>query len=349
MLAAELASLGAAAANTVAGGVEFDSDLEGMYRAHLWSGLASHIRVRAGRFEARHFSALAKQAKRIDWTRWIPKGAAVAVRASSKRSKLYHTGGIEQRVRESIDAAVGGISDAEDEAIVVHARVARDRCELSIDTSGAPMHRRGWRLQTAKAPLREDLAHALIRASGWDPTMTLIDPMMGSGTIVIEAARIARRIAPGRDRHFAFESMPGFDAQLWRRLNEEAVAGERAMPVRVVGRDRDRGALEATKGNAERAGVLDDLELEQRSLQIGDLDGFEAAISNPPYGKRVQTTGPLRAAWTALGDAIAAANSVRRVALVVPDRSLLRHSRLRLEPKLLTDHGGLKVEFMVAG
>jgi putative N6-adenine-specific DNA methylase len=242
---------------------------------------------------------------------------------------------------------VGGLASGEEDPLVVHARIVRDRCELSVDTCGPALHRRGWRQQTAKAPLREDLAHALLRVGGWQPSMALIDPMMGSGTVVIEAARMARRIAPGRDRTFAFERMPGFDAGLWARLVREATVQERPAPTRIIGRDCERGAVEAARGNATRAGVLDGLELRQVELEAESLDGAEMIACNPPYGKRVgRGEGDVKRVWKALADAIARAASVRHIALVVPDRSLLRGTSLRLQPRLLTDHGGIKVEFM---
>lgn len=350
-LARELERLGAPEANAIAGGVEFPGDRALLYRLNLWSGLASHVRVRVGRFEARHFSSLVKQASRLDWMQWVATNRPVEVRATSRRSKLYHTKAVEQRVLEAIDTAVGGVSAAEGtEPTVVHARLVRDRCELSVDTSGEGLHRRGWRQQTAKAPLREDLAHALLEVSGWQPSMSLIDPMMGSGTLVIEAARIARGMAPGRDRSFSFESMPGFDAALWDRLRDEARAQERACPVTITGRDRERGALEATRGNAGRAGVLDDLVLEQVDLRDGGLQGSQAVVCNPPYGRRVGRgrASEVAQTWQALGAAIREAPSVQTVALVVPDRALLRGTGLAVEPRLLTDHGGIKVEFMAS-
>src|SRR5262249_41931043 len=146
-------------------------------------------------------------------------------------------------------------------------RFVHDVATVSVDSSGALLHMRGYRQALAKAPLRETLAAATLLGAGWNGTTPLTDPMCGSGTIAIEAARIARKVAPGRDRSFAFLNWPEIDKDRWRALLDEARAGELARsPVRIQGSDRDAGAITAARANAERAGVADDLELEVRPI-----------------------------------------------------------------------------------
>ena len=150
-------------------------------------------------------------------------------------------------------------------------RLFRDECTVSADASGELLHRRGYRLATAKAPLRETLAAAMLVGTGWDGSAPLIDPMCGSGTIPIEAALLARRMPPGMTRRFAFMRWPGHDRAAWERLVEQA--RERALPrapAPILGSDRDAGAVAASVANAERAGVAGDVEWRRAAISAID-------------------------------------------------------------------------------
>jgi len=349
LLVDELGELAIPALQRVPGGVAFVGDEVHLARANLELGVASHVLVRVGRFEARHFSELVRRAKGLPWERFVPRDAPLELRVTSKRSRLFHTGAIAQRVVEAIDAALGGARPTTGEPLPIVVRLERDLCELSVDTSGAPLHRRGWRLQTAKAPLREDLAWALLRASGWDRNSPLLDPMMGSGTLVIEAAAMARGLAPGRDRTFALERLPMFDAAILASVR--AAARERIrerLPFAIHGRDAHPGALAAARSNAERAGVLDDLQLARADVRREALPSVATVVCNPPYGQRIGGAEVV-ALYRALGAAIHEISPPPRVALVTSERALASACGLPLRPALLTDHGGTKVEFYVGG
>ncbi len=348
LLADELAALGAAP-DVVRGGVEVDADPTRLHRAHLETGLASHLLVRVQAFRAHSFAELERGATRVDWARFLSPGAPLAFRARAKKSRLYHTGAIAERVRGAVEAQLGALPEPDDGAPALLARIERDRCTLSLDTSGEPLHRRGYRLATGKAPLREDLARALVRVSGWDPETPLADPFCGSGTIAIEAAILARGLPPGRLRAFALERTPLFDATLFGRLRAEAEARalERA-PAPIWASDRDPGAVEATRANAERAGVLADLRLDQTPLGkariAADAPPRGALVTNPPHGERVGDPRTLRALHQTLGRIVP---PEWRVALLVRDRRLALATGLDLHTALLTDSGGSKVRMMV--
>lgn len=349
LLVDELTALGIPSLRRLAGGIAFSGDNLHLARANVELGVASHVLVRVGRFEARHFSEMVRRTKALPWEDFVPRDVRLELRVTSKRSRLFHTGGIEQRVLEAISARLGSSPTvAEGEPIPVVVRLERDVCELSVDTSGAPLHRRGWRLQSAKAPLREDLACALLRASGWDARTPLLDPMMGSGTLVIEAAAMARRLAPGRNRTFALERLPMSDPAVIAGVR--AAAQERSherLNFAIYGRDRNAGALAATRGNAERAGVLEDLHLACADVRDDPLPSVAAIVCNPPYGQRVSPGERVDAIYRALGEAIERLSPAPRVALVTSERALAAASGLGLRPTLLTDHGGTKVEFFV--
>jgi putative N6-adenine-specific DNA methylase len=221
---------------------------------------------------------------------------------------------------------------------------------VSADTSGALLHRRGWRLATAKAPLRETLAAALIASSGWPGDVPLVDPMGGAGTIAIEAALRARGLVPGLARDFACEHWPGADRALMARLREEAAARTRpALSAPIVCADRDAGAIEATEGNATRAGVRADLTVLHQPLSAMDLAALGPrgwVVTNPPWGLRTGDPATLRALWGRLGALIRAAGPGWSLAAVVPDPQYARELRLPLETLLRTSAGGRPVSFV---
>jgi len=353
MLAEEVRELLGADGREVAGGVELDGGRELVYRANLELGLAARVLVRLGGFEARSFAVLVDRAAGLPWEDWLAPGQAVAMRVSARKSRLYHTGAIAERVTAAIERRLGaapapGTADAD---ATVHVRMAEDLCTLSIDASGEPLHRRGYRLATAKAPLREDLARALVIASGWDRSGPLVDPFCGSGTILIEAGLLARGVPPGGLRRFAFMDAPGFDQRTWQRVRDRAQAAARSAGPRLIGSDRDSGAIGAATDNAARAAVAVELAVApvgRAPALIEPPAAAGAVVSNPPYGERIGRGRDLRPLYQTLGARIAALPGRWRVALLVADRRLAGQTGLELASTLMTEHGGRKV-FMMTG
>ena len=235
-------------------------------------------------------------------------------------------------------------------------RVLRDEVTISLDTSGAPLHRRGWRLAGAKAPLREDLAHALIRAAAWPRDGMLIDPMMGSGTIPIEAASLAAGLAPGRLRHTALEHTALMDREAHRQaMLPRPSTGAATTPPQIFGSDRDAGAVEAAHANAVRAGVAELLDLRSAPLRAAPVLGAPppasatgSLVSNPPYGHRVGVAGKLTPLWQSLGHAARQLPPTWSVAVCTNDRRLALRAGLPWRTAFLTQHGGLKVRALRA-
>src|SRR5256714_5110920 len=228
------------------GGVGFKGDLESIYRANLWLRTASRVVVRLGRFHASTFYELERRSKKMPWADFLPVAGAVSVRVTCRKSRLYHSDAVAERVlgviarvappgveMEATASSDETVGDAEPDSEATEkptpngatgstqrfmVRLVNDECEVSADSSGQLLHRRGYRQEIAKAPLRETLAAAMVLASGWQRTAPLIDPLCGSGTIPIEAALIARQIAPGIRRSFQFMRWPNFDSTLWKDL-----------------------------------------------------------------------------------------------------------------------------------
>ncbi len=377
LIAAECTTLGITPLDIDPAGVSLRVTARELFTLNCWSRLASRVLVRLAAFDARDFATLEKQAARVAWARVITPAMSVQLRVTCRKSRLYHSDAVAERVARGIVKLVPGVRivngsrDDEDEArpeistvnetgaaddstqlIVV--RFERDRCTISADSSGALLHRRGWRQAVAKAPLRETLAAAMLAAMRWDADMPLVDPFCGSGTIGIEAALRARRIAPGLSRRFAMEHWPDADIALYRAVRDAARSQIRAsLPVPIVLRDRDAGAIVATRDNAARAGVSNDITVEHGPLSGTDLTSYGdrgLVLTNPPYGHRVSEGVDLRGLYARLGDVIRAGRRRWRLAMLMPnDRALLGQLRFPMASVLRTSNGGLPVELLANG
>jgi putative N6-adenine-specific DNA methylase len=356
LVAAELRELGVSPGAVDAAGVSFAADATMLYTANLHLRIATRVIVRVAAFRAAHFSDLERDVRRVPWDRWLATGSAVAVRVTSRKSRLFHTSAVAERVQGAIASRVPGVRPAtvagEDEAgaaQLVMLRLERDACTVSIDSSGDLLHRRGYRMQVGKAPLRETLAAAVLRASGYAGQCALVDPFCGSGTIPIEAALIARRIASGSLRSFAFERWPEFQRASWARAH--AAATERALascPFPIRGSDRDEGAVAAARSNAQRAGV--DVDFTRRTISDVDPGGLEPGVlaTNPPYGGRIGDAGHLRDLYARFGQVVRERFKGWTVAVFAADAALVRHMGLPATLRFESSNGGIRVGLWVA-
>jgi putative N6-adenine-specific DNA methylase len=365
LCAAELRALGIEAIYEP-GGVAWEGTREQLYAANLRLRTASRVLLRVAEFRARTFFELERHARKLPWERFVRPGRAVRLRVTSRKSKLYHEGAIAERLLEAMERKTGPLAGsgaargeegeeegAEEQLFVV--RFHYDRCTLSADSSGALLSYRGYRQALAKAPLRETLAAACLLGSGWKGGAPLLDPMCGAGTLAIEGALLARRVAPGLAhpdgvRRYAFREWPDFDPALWEAV--VARARSEALPVAGVpihASDRDAGAVEAARANAARAGVLSDLALTVCPLSaVEPPPGPGWLVSNPPYGVRVGEQGPLRDLYAALGRVARERLPGWRVALLSADRALEAQTGLRFSEALHTRNGGIPVRLVVA-
>ncbi len=355
---AELAGLGVRG-EVHRGGIAFNGDAMLTQRANLELRSASRVVVRLGVFRARALGELARRSATLPWERFVRAGEAIDLRVTSKKSRLYHTEAIAERVAEGASARLGGqvehqTSGSDDDAgaarRLVIVRAAQDEFTVSIDSSGALLHMRGYRQAVARAPIRENLAAAVLLAAGYDGTAPLLDPMCGSGTIAIEGALIARDIAPGSGRGFAFEQWPAFDRAAWASMRDAIRARSRAAaPAPIVGSDRDAGAIEASASNAGRAGVAADLELRIAALSAvrppSDTPGW--LVTNPPYGVRIGEERALRDLYARLGQLVRERFQGWNVAIVSGSDRLAQATGLEWRELFRTRTGGLPVRALV--
>mgnify|MGYP000325965096 CR=1 FL=1 len=368
-------------ARQLPGGVAFTGDVATLARANLHLATATRVLVRIGEFAAPGFPELHRRAARLPWEQCFAGVPRVSVQVTSHKSRLHHTGGIRERILKGLEERLGcppehattaDDDDADDAALTrVVVRLDHDRCTVSVDSSGDPLHRRGYRLALARAPLRPTLAAGILRAAGWTPGEPLLDPMCGSGTLVLEAARTALGRPPGADREFLFTTWPGLRgadaladarlaADLPRRPGDPRLSdlspgtasapdlpSGTASPCALAGSDRDPGAISAARANAERARVAAAVRLDVRPLSACEPPpGRGLVITNPPYGVRVGKRGPLRDLHAQLGHVLRARCPGWRVALLCGD-DLWRHTDLPLTVARNLRNGGLAVQLVV--
>jgi 23S rRNA G2445 N2-methylase RlmL len=295
LLGEELAELGLPEVRPARGGVHFGQSLEHAYRACLWSRIALRVHEPLASFECRDGDDLYAGVKGVDWSQYLAGRRTLAIRAAGRNDQLTHTHFIAVRAKDAIVDQLRQRTgerpsvdrDAPDVSLFVH--VTGPRASVNLDYSGDSLHQRGFRAAEGAAPLRETLAAALVRFSGWRGDTALCDPMCGSGMLLIEAALWAARRAPGLSREsFGFERWSSFDETsraLLERLRGEARASERPPPP-ILGSDADDSALQQCAVNARQAGLAP--VLTRQSFNRVDPSGSAGAlIANPPYGERL--------------------------------------------------------------
>jgi putative N6-adenine-specific DNA methylase len=356
--ARELAGLGIQPDGTEPGGVSFRAPAAGLHAANLELRTASRILVRLGSFHAASFAELERRAGRLAWDRFLGPDVVPEFRVTSRKSRLYHQGAVEERLARIVENGRerAGIVEnrrewtrvGENGTQLFVVRIFRDECTVSVDSSGELLHRRGYRRDGGEAPLRETLAAAMLLESGWDGRTPLADPFCGSGTIPIEAALLARGIAPGLHRSFAFERWPETDHGAWGGIRSSAQSRvlPRA-PAPIVGADRDARAIEAAAENAARAGVAADLELRRAPVSafVGPTSNGHI-VTNPPYGVRVGERAKLRGLYVQFGRMVRERCPGWVVTMLSPRPELEHATGLPFTSRLLTSNGGLRVRIV---
>lgn len=339
----EVKSLRFRAAKQVAGGVTVNGNWRDAWRANLDVRGANKVLARIGAFRVFHLTELDKLARRVPWNTVLRADVPFRVEATCKTSKIYHSGAAAERIETAIREQLGApVSD--DAAVTVMARIENDLCTISVDTSGELLHKRGFKEAVNKAPMRETMAALFLRQCGYDGTEPVVDPMCGSGTFVIEAAEIAAGLKPGRARHFAFEQLATFDETVWRQMcSTERVANP---TFRFFGSDRDAGAIEMSRANAERAGVADLTAFQQHAVSdlVAPPGPAGLVIANPPYGGRIGDKKRLHALYRAFGQTLLARFKGWRVGLVTDEAPLAKATGLPFLPTTApVAHGGIRV------
>ena len=319
VLAEELAQFGAEDIRERSHDVKFQGTLEVGYRTCLWSRTATRVLLSLGSIDATSSKNIYEAVKRMDWREHLAPGATLACDCSGGNESIRHTiyGSqlLKDAVCDSLREATGERPNIQPERpdVLLHLHVEGATALVSLDFSGESLHRRGYRSEGGRAPLKENVAAAVLLRAGWPQIAeqggTLLDPMCGSGTFLSEGALIAADAAPALDRpYFGFLKWRGHDAGLWERLRAEALArrGARAARRCILGSDIDSEAVRMAIANGEQAGVAEWLHVEKRAL--GEVSRPRGAIglvvANPPYGERIGAESGLPALYSELGSVL---------------------------------------------
>jgi len=356
-LHAEVKALGLARHERQVGGVQFEGTARDAWRANLWLRSAVRVLRRVARFEAPDEASLDAGVAAVDWSRFLRPDGRLWIDAQAKESALSHSRFVAQRVKDSIvdqlRAADGTRPEVErDEPdLRVHVHLFRDRATLSVDTSGASLHLRGWRVAQGRAPLAETLAATVVLASGWDRRSPLVDPFCGSGTLLVEAVLCAANIAPGLTRaRFGFEAWGDHDEAGWQRERASAAAARVAVPkLRLLARDREAERVDEARAHLAVFGFD-----AQCTFEVGDALAWEPrkgwnahVLSNLPYGERIGADDDVIALHREFGALLRAQAGGYRVSLLVGSRSLAKRLSLQGE-RIELVNGGLDVVLLNA-
>ncbi|MBM7609328.1 putative N6-adenine-specific DNA methylase [Lysinibacillus composti] len=277
------------------GKVYFEGDETAIARCNLWLRVADRVKIVVAEFPAHTFDQLFESTKGIEWERYLPVDAAFPVSGKSVKSKLYSVPDCQAIVKKAIVERMKfhykrlGFLDESGATYKIEVSILKDVATLTIDTSGAGLHKRGYRQVQGEAPLKETLAAALVKISKWSPSRPFVDVFCGSGTIPLEAAMIGQNIAPGYNREFISEQWPWMKAKIWEEIRDEADSlAKYDQPIEISGSDIDHKMVKIAQENALEAGFGDLITFKQ--MQATDFttrlsDGV--IISNPPYGERI--------------------------------------------------------------
>lgn len=310
MLANEIKSLGFEIVKTEDGRVTYKTDEYGIAKANIWLRCAERVHLKVAEFEAKSFDELFEGTKRINWAKYIPYGAQFPItKASSIKSKLHSIPDIQSIVKKAVVESLKksyletGRLKEDKEKYPIYVFIHKDKVTLTIDTTGVALHKRGYREKANKAPIRETLAAAIMYLTPWRPGRTLVDPMCGSGTLLIEAAMMSINMAPGLNREFISEKWRTLDKKIWWDTRKEAYdLMKEDLDFKIYGYDIDEDVIEIARENAEIAGVEDYIE-----FKVADATEFKSdeeygfIVTNPPYGERLEDVDTVKMLYKQLG------------------------------------------------
>lgn len=312
ILAAELADCGATAIRQTDGGASFSGTMAVCYSVNLESRVATRVlwQVAQGRYA--NEDDIYQAAFKLDWTQWFKLSSTFMVKVTGVKCPLKSLEFITLKIKDAVCDRFRQINNSRPDIntrepdVRIHAFLTADKYQLYMDTSGTPLYQRGLRRSSVEAPLRENLAAGILRLTGWQPGMPLLDPMCGSGTFLLEAAMIALDIAPGSKRSFAFEKLNNFDDAIWRKIRQQAL--DRAKPVtfqKIYGSDADLRAVRVSRKNLEEAGLANAVQVAHADFASVSAPATEGILlANPPYGVRIGEDDELAELYPKMGETL---------------------------------------------
>jgi putative N6-adenine-specific DNA methylase len=306
--AKELKTLGYEDVKTETSKVFFSGDEMDIAIANIHLRTADRILIKMAEFEAKSFEELFQGTKKVNWGKIIPVNGKMHVVGKSINSTLHSVPDCQSIVKKAIITSMNetyDVSEFKEDGPVYKIEVAilKDKVTLTIDTSGAGLHKRGYRENSGAAPLKETLAAAMVLLSRWQETYELIDPFCGSGTILIEAAMIMQNIAPGINREFVCETWPSMPDYIFNQVRDGARRAQKNKEIKLIGYDNDTWVLRTAQNNADKAGVRDYIEFQHRDFrEFSHRKKYGFIITNPPYGERLGEKSEVEKLYKIFGD-----------------------------------------------
>ncbi|MDX8383355.1 MAG: RNA methyltransferase [Ghiorsea sp.] len=349
--AAELSSLSAHDIEIEHGGVNFTGTMQLLYRINLRSRTITRVLMRLRTFRSMTLEGLAYDLQKVAWHVFFDEHTTLDVQVNCHRSRLNHSDDIVEHSIKTIQQCLPkmGTSDQQKHGQTLHIRIENNRGTLSLDTSGERLDRRGYRLESGKAPIRETIAAATLQWMSWKPEQTLLNPMCGSGTFAIEAALSAQNVAANSKHDFALLHWASFKEKEYQKTLERCLKMQKTAETSIFASDLNESALQISKNNAQRAEV-------EQLISISKLDIHQLVkpkttapgllIINPPYGGRIGDEKEVMSLWSDIGNIIRQqflADSAWRTAIICPEQACEKALKLSVKRRLPIAHGGLNV------
>ncbi len=331
------------------GGVRFDGNLADVMSVNLYHRTGIRVLMRLGTFKVEGLSQLQRKLTEIPWELFLYRGQNAHVQVTSRHSRLFHSDAIAQRISQSIAGKQAEMpcpsSDPIDQHLFV--RLINNRLTLSLDTSGAPLYKRGLKQHGGAAPLRETLAAAILKTADYSPNRPLLDPMCGTGSFALEAAMISKNMAPGLKRHFAFSGWPAFQPKRWRYLQQSALQKvEQIKHANIFASDFDEKAVINLNNCLKIHNLTDAVRVQRKNffdILPTDLPAQKGlVVLNPPYGVRLGQPDDIKYFWPQLARKLTTDFRGWRVAMLIPSYAVKTIRPLALKSFRL-NHGGINI------
>jgi len=353
ILAKELTVLGAQDVKTLKRAVSFSGDKKLLYEANLWCRTALRILQPLYSFPARTNEQLYKGINDFKWESIFSVDNTFAIDSVVNDSSFTHSHFVSQKVKDAIADRFRSISgtrptvNIENPDIRINIHIYKDQCDVSLDSSGESLHKRGYRVAVGLAPLSEVLAAGLILLSGWNGQTNFVDPMCGSGTILIEAALIAQNVPPGIfKKSFSFVNWKNYDAELWQKVKRQAAEKQKLINCYISGSDISARAIRNTRGNIIAANLQKVISLQVASFEdFNPPEGGGVMLINPPYGERLQEDD-IVTFYKNIGNILKKKYGGYEAWIISSDMNALKYVGLKPTRKITIFNGPLECRFM---
>ncbi len=353
VLEKELKNLGARSTKVLVRAVSFKADKEAIYRINLHSRLSSKILVPIDQFYAKHPEELYKKVKQLDWSKVLRLDQTFAVMTTVSSHHFNHSQYVALKAKDAIvDQFYANVNkrpnvDPKTPNIKIHIHINDKECTVYLDSSGDPLFKRGYRMQTGVAPINEVLAAGMLQLSGWDETMPLVDPMCGSGTIVIEAAMLATNTPANILREeFGFMNWPDYDDNLWEKVKEEGFRSIKPTSAQIFAYDKALSVLKYAEQNAEEISLNELIQFKRKDfLHLDPPAPGGLIVTNPPYDERIQIEDN-EAFYKSIGDRFKQAFQGYTAWLISSNLSAIKRIGLRPSKKITLFNGKLECKYL---